>query len=171
VIFRIYFILLFSCFLFSTYSVSACDCKDIKNSGDSLVFFGKALDISNDNVHSGLKITFGLEKLYKGQSSGLVVISTPYPDIDCGFDFKKDSLYLVYAFRKRSIKTNICTPTQLISDTTNLKVLMGNGFAPYQDQDKIWNSIVLLIIVTLAGFILLAIILFARNKQRKKTGE
>jgi hypothetical protein len=142
----------------------ACDCSNRKVKGDSLVITGKVLDVTTNNVASGLKVTFGVTRVFQGKADPIIVISTDYEGKACGYPFMKDSSYLVYAFKGRSIRTDVCSDTRLLSPNENLEIQLGPGYAPGTDTDKAFKGIIWMVVVTIGGFVLLGIVLMRRKK-------
>jgi hypothetical protein len=145
----------------------ACDCSNRKVKGDSLVLSGKVLDVTTNNVSSGLKVTFGVTRVFQGKADPVIVISTDYEGKACGFPFMKDSSYLVYAFKGRSIRTDICSDTRLLAPNENPEKELGPGSAPGTDTDKAFKGIIWMIVVTIGGFILLGFVLMRRKKTTR----
>jgi len=142
----------------------ACDCSKRKVKGDSLVISGKVLDVTTNNVSSGLKVTFGVTRVFQGKADPIIVISTDYEGKTCGFPFMKDSSYLVYAFKGRSIRTDVCSDTRMLDPNENLEIQFGTGNAPGTDTNKAFKGIIWMIVVTIGGFILLGFVLMRRKK-------
>jgi hypothetical protein len=109
----------------------------------------------------------GVSRIYQGETDPVTVVSTPWPGKTCGFPFEKDSLYLVYAFRARSIKTDACQKTRKIILGELIPKELGEGHEPKRNLELIYSGIWTMIYVTLAGFILLIGVLFL--KKRLKT--
>jgi hypothetical protein len=144
-----------------------CDCSSKSFKGDSLIFYGKVLDVTTNNVTTGIKATVGVSRIFKGKTDPVTVVSSEYPGLGCGFPFEKDSFYLIYAYKSRSIRTSICQATQKIPLGTNLSADLGKGFAATRDIDKIYAGIIRMSLATLGGFLLLLGILFFRKRARK----
>lgn len=143
-----------------------CDCTHKIWKGDSLIFYGKVLDVTTNNVTSGIKATIGVSKIYKGSTDPVTVVSTEYPGEACGFPFEKDSFYLVYAYKGRSIKTSTCQATQKVSSEVELPSSLGIGTKAHRDTDKIYIGILQMTLATIGGFLLLIGILFWRKRLK-----
>lgn len=147
-------------------SPDSCNCAGIKPlKGDTVIFFGKVLDVTTNNVASGIKATVGVSRVYSGEVEPVTVVSSPYPGKDCGFSFEKDSSYLIVAIKGRSIKTTTCLPTRSAEDVSEMEVLWGQGKPPGKNLDKVYSGILLMSLLTLGGFVLLAGILFWRRRR------
>lgn len=144
-----------------------CNCTNKTWKGDSLVFYGKVLDVTTNNVTSGIKATMGVNRIYKGNTDPVTVVSTDYPGERCGFPFEKDSFYLVYAYKGRSIKTSTCQATQKVGSAAELPASLGSGVEAHRDTDKIYSGILQMTLATIGGFLLLIGILFWRKRSRK----
>lgn len=153
-------------FSFATAAEKTCDCANQTWKGDSLIFYGKVLDITTNNVASGIKATLGISKIFKGNTDPVTVVSTDYPGERCGFPFEKDSFYLVYAFKGRSIKTSTCLATQKVSSAAELPASLGLGVEAHRDTDKIYSGILQMTLATIGGFLLLIGILFWRKRLK-----
>jgi hypothetical protein len=145
-----------------------CDCPAAPLKGDTLIFKGRVLDISSNHVASGLKITMGVSRIYQGDTDPVTVVSTPWPGSACGFPFEKDSMYLVYAYRGRSIRTDACQKTRLLTNGEDAEEELGQGFEARRNLDQIYKGIQGMILATLGGFLLLFGILFFRKWYKGK---
>lgn len=168
-IFKSGLLIIFLFYVCSQQISAQCGCTNLNTKGDSLIFSGKVLDITTNNVASGLKITFGVDKIYRGNTDPVNVVSTPFPGKDCGFEFKRDSSYLVYAFKGRSIKTHTCTPTRIIRNSEEIPADLGEGISPHRDEDKTQTGILRLSLAALGGFILLFSAIFLRKMLKRNT--
>jgi hypothetical protein len=144
-----------------------CNCASKSWKGDSLIFYGKVLDVTTNNVTSGIKATMGVSRIFKGNTDPVTVVSSEYPGVGCGFPFEKDSFYIIYAYKSRSIRTSICQATQKISIGTALSEDLGIGKTPIRDTDKIYAGIIRISLATLGGFLLLLGILFFRKRAKR----
>ncbi len=146
-----------------------CDCASKTWKGDSLIFYGKVLDVTTNNVTSGIKATMGVSRIFKGNTDPVTVVSSEYPGVGCGYPFEKDSFYLIYAYKSRSIRTSTCQATQKIPIGTTLSEDLGIGKTPIRDTDKIYAGIIRMSLATLGGFLLIVGILFFRKRGQKST--
>jgi hypothetical protein len=146
-----------------------CDCASKSWKGDSLIFYGKVLDVTTNNVTSGIKATVGVSRIFKGKTDPVTVVSSEYPGHGCGFPFEKDSFYLIYAYKSRSVRTSTCQATHKVSLGTELSADLGIGTAAIRDTDKIYAGIIRMSLATLGGFLLLLGILFFRKRAKKST--
>ena len=99
----------------------ACSCAPSPGVAESLkdsaaVFAGKVLSISPSGddpeaAMSGFKITFAVEKSWKGIRTEKVVIATSPGGGMCGYHFEKEGRYLVYASGDKELSTGICSRT------------------------------------------------------------
>ena len=65
----------------------------------------------------GLRATFTVTRYWKGITTPIVTVTTPPAPSICGFDFKTEQSYLIYASGAGTeFSTNICTRTKLIRD-------------------------------------------------------
>lgn len=84
------------------------------------VFAGRVVDLSDvagptgdDDRIVGYRVTFVLEKVWKGIEEGQIVsLTTGWGDWDCGHPFRKGRRYLVYAYGDPDdLSTGICSRT------------------------------------------------------------
>lgn len=147
-------------------SPDTCVCAGGKPlTGDTLVFTGKVLDVTTNNVASGTKATVGVDRVYSGEVEPVTVVSTPYSGKECGFPFEKDSVYLIVAIKGRSIKTTTCLPTRFMGDVSDVEARWGEGKPPGKNLDKVYSGILWMSLLTLGGFALLAGILLWRRRK------
>ena len=86
------------------------------------VFVGRVIAWHNASIefapgHSspGYTFVFEVERLYKGALSSEVAVLTGHGRGDCGCPFKVGEKYLVYAYGKKGLETNVCTRTTNIN--------------------------------------------------------
>ena len=108
-----------------------------------VIFIGKATAIEVSKDAAGFfDVTFQINKYYKGQKDMTIVVRTPADARDCGYNFKKDESYLVYAkYQAKILFTDMCTRTRTINkanvegDITTLDLLVyGNQVATEDGQ-------------------------------------
>ncbi len=58
-----------------------------------------------------------VERVWRGEVTGVVEVSTGAGGGDCGYSFRKGEKYVIYANKgaEAKLSTNICTPTKLLS--------------------------------------------------------
>lgn len=99
----------------------ACDCILTPSAEKAYatateVFSGTVLSIektgATDSMWMSVKITFSVTKVWKGAETRII-----FTDMgsNCGYSFKTESAYLVYATDQEGVlQTNICTRTKLL---------------------------------------------------------
>lgn len=113
--------------------VFACSCIPPGSPTEELakstaVFSGKVLNISRDGYAD--KVTFDVEKIWKGVSEKNVIVATATEGAMCGFGFRKNEKYIVYASGENPLSTNLCSRTRLLTlADTDISVL-GIGKSP-----------------------------------------
>ena len=82
-----------------------------------VIFIGKVTSIGEAKDAAGFfDVTFQINKYYKGQKDMTIVVRTPKDARDCGYNFKKDETYLVYAkYQDKVLFTDMCTRTATIA--------------------------------------------------------
>ena len=117
----------FAVLTFSASLAFSCSCAPKPSVGKALsqsdaVFVGRVIAWHNASIEfapgersSGYSFVFEVERLYKGALSSEVVVLTGNGRGDCGYGFQVGGEYLVYAYGKKGLETNICTRTTNIS--------------------------------------------------------
>lgn len=127
-------------------AVYACSCiappaPNIEYSNRFAVFIGTVKHIQPDSSSAigNLKITFTVERSWKGVSSNEVSVFTASSSAACGYYFQTDSTYLVYADTfSAKLNTGLCTRTKKFNDasvdlsflnTLSVKHIVSDGMA------------------------------------------
>jgi hypothetical protein len=117
----------FTVLAFSAPPAFACSCAPKPSVGKALsqsdaVFVGRVIARHNASIEfapgvssSGYSFVFEVERLYKGALSSEVAVLTGNGRGDCGCGFQVGEKYLVYAYGKKGLETNICTRTTILS--------------------------------------------------------
>jgi len=88
-----------------------------------VVFSGTVTDISVSGSF-GKKVTFDVAKTWKGINSPTISVTTQANSAACGVGYEVGTLWLVYAYGKRNLSTNLCSrTTRLQYAGEDLKVL------------------------------------------------
>lgn len=122
-------------FLFFGYNLaSACSCltptdesKDEALQNASFIFRGKVVSTSESEKEQPFRKTevkFHLQRAWKGVEKNEIVITTPAESAACGFPFKKNETYLVYAHGNPA-NTTSCTMMQV--DENRVRETFGDG--------------------------------------------
>jgi hypothetical protein len=84
-----------------------------------LVFIGSVVKI-NKIADNQLAVLFKVNNVIKGDSLSNVVIRTAASSASCGYNFVKNSMYIVYATKgeNRIYHTHTCTRTSLLEHAT-----------------------------------------------------
>jgi hypothetical protein len=162
------YIFLFSFFLqISTLNVSlACNCPAPSTPKEeiaetSTLFAGKVINITirSDNTY----VTFHVTKVWKGTVNQTQVVVTPTGESMCGYYFRKDINYLVYALadEDESLRVSQCSGTKYLTIATNDLALLGQGMASNPDPFPVEN---LLVVLVGAGLFIIAKRLVKRKK-------
>lgn len=105
----------------------ACTCAPSKSASEELerataVFAGKVIEIKRHKQSSDLsarvEAVFEVEKVWKGVNEKRVSIFTSSWSTACGYGFKEDRTYLVYAYgnAEARLSTSICARTRRLKD-------------------------------------------------------
>jgi hypothetical protein len=117
------FTVLFSLIMLSVDRLAACDCVPpgtpaIEFAKSRAVFSGKVLSVTTEADGNNFikKVRFAVLNTWKGFKGSSVMIITPKDEVACGYNFIRDSIYIVYTFVWHdTIATDICTRTKLAS--------------------------------------------------------
>ncbi|MFB5269296.1 hypothetical protein ACE41H_21275 [Paenibacillus enshidis] len=108
--------------------VYACSCAesppDEAKAQSAAVFSGKALSVKQKmalilSTDDPVKVTFQVDRVWKGKVSSTTVITTAMSSASCGYEFTEGQDYLVYArYDQESgvLYTTLCDRTALISE-------------------------------------------------------
>ncbi len=90
----------------------------------SVVFSGKVIKIEKKPNNSFVKVTFKVEKSWKSNLESEVIVTTTSDDGDCGYKFRVEEQYLVYAYGdKNGLKTDICNRTSVLKSNKDIQAL------------------------------------------------
>jgi hypothetical protein len=141
----IFFLVLFASFIFSSESILACSCLPAKSAAQELeistaVFSGKVTKIKRhknaENIFGSVEVIFNVDKAYKGVKKKTISVFTSSDSASCGFNFKVNQAYLVYAHGndEGKIQASICSRTKRLKDAReDLKELSAvKNIAVYQ---------------------------------------
>ena len=166
----------------NTAIVNACSCiqpappqKSLEKS--TAVFAGKVIDIDvpSEIVTSGIirsagpvKVTFEVSKIWKGPDYKNLVLTTERDGGGCGYFFKENEEYIVYAYaygEEDTLGTGICSRTRLLANAQydlqklgagNLPTNSGSNYVPQTSNFVLIASIVGIAII-LSGIVLFLI--------------
>lgn len=136
------------------------------------VFSGKVIDIAAPSsawllnssfpfVHRSkqihYRITFDVREVWKGAgiASRTIVKTIPWGTL-CGYHFKKDEQYLVYASnRPNGLETWMCSRTRTISNASEDLLILGPGSAPVSSVPSLLSplAVVLITVLMLIGVV------------------
>jgi len=121
-------------------SAIACTCMPTAGPEKELeqadaVFAGK---VSSSKRHNGarpfddVEVEFVVERVWKGQVTKRFRIFTGSSSDSCGYRFKKNRTYLVYAYGKvdEGLQTGICSRTRRLKDAHQDLNVLGEGRRP-----------------------------------------
>ncbi|MCE9552016.1 MAG: hypothetical protein K8T91_01375 [Planctomycetes bacterium] len=118
-------------------TVSACSCiqpppPQQAMEASSAVFTGKVVEIQQGQQQFAPKrVTFEVDRSYKGLDGGRVEVTTAADGAMCGFGFQKGKSYLVYCYGdKESLNTNLCTRTKSMENAGDDLKELGEGKKP-----------------------------------------
>lgn len=98
----------------------------------SAVFSGKVVEIQQGQQQFAPKrVTFEVDRSFKGVEAGRVVVTTAADGAMCGFGFQQGKSYLVYCYGdKEALSTNLCTRTKSIETAGGDLKDLGEGKKP-----------------------------------------
>ncbi len=126
--------------LLSATSVIACSCmptagpeKEIEQA--DAVFAGKVISSKRQNgarPFDDIEVEFVVDRVWKGQVTKRFRIFTAESSASCGYRFKKNRTYLVYAYGKgnEGLQTGICSRTRRLKDAHQDLIVLGAGRRP-----------------------------------------
>lgn len=116
---------------------AACSCAEPPPPKQALekasaVFSGKVVEIQQGQQQFAPKrVTFEVDRSYKGVDAGRVVVTTASDGAMCGFGFQQGKSYLVYGYGdKEALNTNLCTRTKSIENAGDDLKELGEGKKP-----------------------------------------
>ncbi|MFM9282317.1 hypothetical protein [Paenibacillus jiagnxiensis] len=123
--------------------VYACSCAGPPSPSETkewsaAVFSGKAVSLKQRNaliVSSGdpVKVTFQVDRVWKGNIGSTTVVTTAMSSESCGFEFTEGQEYLVYARNDQEfgvLHTTFCDRTALLSEAAGDVQELGPSAAP-----------------------------------------
>jgi hypothetical protein len=121
--------------LFFGYNLAAaCSCLEptdeskaeaLKNA--SVIFYGKVISIDNSSEEKPFpktKAKFHVLRAWKGVKKNEIVITTPSESSACGYPFRKDETYTVYAFGNPPGTTSC---SMMLVDEKRVREIFGEG--------------------------------------------
>lgn len=140
-------LLLVSMLTIETDSAYACSCvipgpPDEELANSSAVFSGKVVNLSEPFAGFGpvssadpIKVTFLVDKVWKGSVSQTTTISTARSSASCGYTFEKGGEYIVYAYgTENDLSVSLCSRTQPLDTALDDLAVLGFGAAPLADH-------------------------------------
>ena len=142
-----------SLFVLSANAASACSCapttpqQSIQNS--EAVFSGRVVDVTEQspperrpgrrnedpNFLNGVKVTFEVSEVWKGNSERRLVVTTSDSSASCGYSFQEGQEYLVYASAEDAqLQTGLCSGTKRLSDARADLAVLGEGKTPVNNR-------------------------------------
>jgi hypothetical protein len=113
----------------------ACSCLQpgppaLELSRADAVFSGTVTDISPSGEYQKT-VTFDVDKTWKGINNATIIVSTSADGASCGNSYEVGQAWLVYAYGKGNLSTNLCSRTTPITRAQeDLKVLGTGQVAP-----------------------------------------
>lgn len=169
------FTLIITSFVVVPQSASACSCIMPVPPQQALeqsvaVFSGTVTTIVEGS--SAYKVSFIANTFWKGNSSGVVTITTPQDSAACGFSFEMGKTYIVYAHETEDgqLGTTLCSRTHELQADDQDVIALGTGSAvptetTQQPQALNYNTIVLssILLILLIPTIIFVYIPYAKH--------
>jgi len=95
--------------------------------GSVAVFSGKVTKVEIDEKKFRKEVTIEVQTVWKGAEKKTLVVGTASQGSLCGYSFKKGESYLLYCYGKKSLSTNICSRTKLLSKAGDDIKELGDG--------------------------------------------
>lgn len=167
--------IIISLFLINTALVHACSCALNDPPKEALekstaVFAGKVIDIETPggtmvSSFDPVKVTFDVSTLWKGPDDKTLVVTTARSVASCGYGFRKDQEYMVYARGEEdALRTGICSRTTSLAnaqvDLERLGEGLGEGKVPIPQPSNLFQIVLLIgaLIVVIAIIIITVIV-------------
>ena len=112
----------------------SCDClapespKEAFEQADKVIV-GKVIDATTNWMSGGRKYSFEIKKSWKSSTDKFLIVNSGW-DEECGFDFELGKEYLVYTYKKFSLKTDRCAGNKLLSEADEDLAFLGPGNPP-----------------------------------------
>jgi hypothetical protein len=155
--------------------VNACSCASLTPEEaierTPIIFSGTVSAISKQSaiLHSSsdpVQVNFQVDQTWKGPTADQIKISTEISSESCGYPFKANQEYLVYAYQDGDeIKTSLCSRSNLLSSAQGDLRLLGKGANPVHTSSLQNNSLWIIAIVILMA---VGILLFIYTVYRRK---
>lgn len=154
--------------ILATNSASACKCSQATPEQSfersRAVFSGRVVDVVEPspaerrsprsdeapNFLSGVKVTFEVSEVWKGNNKQRLVVSTSDSSASCGYSFQEGEEYLVYASGEEAkLQTGLCSGTKPLSNARADLAVLGEGETPtlersnaaqLQQNRQLWRS-------------------------------
>jgi hypothetical protein len=129
-------------------------------SDSEAVFSGEVVAVeqgkSNSPIPVNDTVTLRTAEVWKGTGRGTVEVSTPSQVGACGNHFEVGRGYLVYAYGKRGLNTDICTETKPLEKADADLAVLGDGERP-QDGEVLSDTSGGVSVMAMAGLAGLAL--------------
>jgi hypothetical protein len=144
-----------------------CDCEEgatveeFQQKAD-LIFEGKLIHATTNWMSGGMKYTFLVNQYWKKRVDSLVFVNADFEESACGLPFEKDQIYLVYATKGFSVKTNRCSGTKKLAEAETDLAFLGPGQEPTVSpmvSMMNWS----LILLTALAFLLVAFVVLRKR--------
>ncbi|WP_235857401.1 hypothetical protein [Paenibacillus albiflavus] len=107
----------------------------------SAIFAGKVVKIENLNTstirnsNDPVEVTFDVSKVWKGPAYKHMVITTAESEISCGYEFRLNTEYLIYASSDGDkFTTGLCAGNNKLLNASSDLALLGVGNEQLQDN-------------------------------------
>ncbi|MBS4175459.1 hypothetical protein [Bacillus sp. FJAT-49736] len=146
-------------------SIAVFQGKVIKKKTKSTSFFTSS---SDDPVY----VTFQVQKVWKGVNSRTVTIKTAISGASCGYDFRKNIEYVVYAKEENDkLVVNLCSRTEELSKASEDINYLGKPKKEGKDlvliPEKTLQTSAFIIPGVLVIFLLLTAIIFIKRRRKQ----
>jgi hypothetical protein len=123
---------------------------------DSAVFSGSVLSIKEvKSKFESIKITFQVDRIWKGISETEVSIYTRRDSASCGYSFKEGESYLIYAGNTEGkLTTGLCSLTKELSSEDQDISILRKGNMPTNSTSETHEGLKEMLVVCKASCIL-----------------
>jgi hypothetical protein len=134
-------ILACTCMHLGSYQTPDQQLIDKKRESANAVFSGKVIKIvlpkqSKDKITTSLKVYIRVVEVWKGVTRENVVVTTPKDSSFCGYPFKLNEKYLIYAYRykKEDLSTSLCERTTILENAEEDIEFLGEAVKTFGEK-------------------------------------
>ena len=128
----------------------------------NIVFVGEFVDLNTNWVSGGYKLTFKVDQSWVRTTEPFITVNFPV-NATCEIPFKKGEKYLVFVYKKFSLKTDCCMPNLPLSQAGPALSELGESFPP-SDSPGTQSLPIIMTILTIGGLELVLFVVLRKGK-------